>query len=220
MHVCFVLATVKVLHLQAFNTHLRHKNGVSCSITPTSMLTANAVLSYCTSAAICFSSVLITQDSHNSLWRHITTHKHGLPVEVITPAMMLSSPGKWRPEARSVFFSFSVSSSIHNLSPTLSTFKTNKWSGGKQACHDSVIGVLGWLITMLEKSLTSAQRGNKSTCGEWDGDSALIRGCRCFPDVGCQHSLGQNHSSMEGIKVLIWHVWELSIEIKRAKRES
>lgn len=112
MHVYFVSALFKVLLLRAFSTQLRHKNGVSCSATPASMLTANAVSSYCTSAAICFSSVLITQDSNNSLWRHIMTHEHRLPVEIITPAMMLSSPGK----TRSGFLCFSVSSSVHNLS--------------------------------------------------------------------------------------------------------
>ncbi len=169
MHVYFVSELFKVLLLRAFSTQLRHKNGVSCSATLASMLTANAVSSYCTSAAICFSSVLITQDSHNSLWRHITTHEHRLPVEIITPAMMLGSPGK----TRSGFLCFSVSSSVHNLS--LLSRPSDKWMkpGRKQACHDSVIGVLGRFIMMLEKSPTSAQQGNKSTCGEWDGDSGL-----------------------------------------------
>lgn len=126
MHVCFVSALFKVLLLQAFSTQLRHKNGVSCSVTLASMLNANTALSYCTSAAICFSSVLITQDSHNSLWRHITTHKHRLPVEIITPAMMLSSPGKRRSIQSS---SFSASSAIHSLSLPLSRpSETNEWS--------------------------------------------------------------------------------------------
>lgn len=165
MHVCFVSVLFKILLLRAFSTQLRHKNGVSCSITPASMLAANAVLSYCTSAAICFSSVLITQDSHNSLWRHITTHKHGLPVEIITPAMMLSSPGKRRPDSSPFLFLPQSAISLPLSRPS------DKWMN--QACHDSVIAALGRLITMLEKSLTSAQHGNKSTCGEWDGDLGL-----------------------------------------------
>lgn len=170
MHVYFVSALFKVLLLRAFSTQLRHKNGVSCSAAQASMLTANAVSSSCTSAAICFSSVLITQDSHNSLWRHIRTRKHRLPVEIITPAMMLSSPGK-DPFSLLLLFCFFLSSQFLSLLSRPS----DKWMKPvrKQACHDSVIGVLGRLIMMLEKSLTSAERGNKSTCGEWDGGSGL-----------------------------------------------
>ncbi len=124
----FVSALFKVLLLRAFSTQLRHKNGVSCSATPASMLTANAVSSYSTSAAICFSSVLITQDSHNSLWRHITTRKHRLPVEIITPAMMFSSPEKDPLQASSAFLflpQFTISLSA------LSTFRQMNESGEK-----------------------------------------------------------------------------------------
>ncbi len=52
------------------------------------------------------------------------------------------------------------------------------------------------------------------------GTRALIRGCRCLPDVGRWHSLGQNCFGMEWLKVLIKHILDLSIEMKRAEREA
>lgn len=183
MYLSFVSVLFKVLLLWVFGTQMRRKHSVSCCITRASMLSTSAVLSYCTSAAICFLSVLITQDSHNSLWRHITTQKHRLPVEIITPAVTLSSPGS-RPEARSVFLSVKS----HFLFLKLSQPSEEWVKPGKYVEKSMIFYLHLWVITRNAwndvKKTACAVQGCVCTI------VALIWECCCMLDGGCKHSLG------------------------------